>query len=82
MQFMEKGPLLNNAYIYATKDERAKIDKKPHYRQSAIVFALLAAFFACVFFAVTLNKTQIFWIAGFLLLFLLVYAVVSSIKTK
>ncbi len=27
--FMERGFLLNNAYIYATKEERKTMDKKP-----------------------------------------------------
>ena len=31
-QFAEKGFLFNNAYLFATKDERAKMEKKPYYR--------------------------------------------------
>ena len=34
--FTERGFLLNNAYIYATKEERETMDKKPYYRQSAV----------------------------------------------
>ena len=30
LQFLEKGFLFNNAYLYAPKEERTKIDKKPH----------------------------------------------------
>lgn len=30
LSFMQKGFLLNNAYIYASKEERKKLDKKPH----------------------------------------------------
>lgn len=45
LSFMQKGFLLNNAYIYASKEERKKLDKKPHYRQSAIVFLLLGIVF-------------------------------------
>ncbi len=48
MSFAEKGFLFNNAYIWASKKERETMDKRPHYRQSAIVFALLAAVFACI----------------------------------
>ena len=49
--FAEKGFLFNNAYIYATKQEREKINKKPHYRQSAIVFFVdrFDLFVKCVF---------------------------------
>lgn len=38
LQFNEKGFLLNNAYIYASKQEREAMDKKPYYKQSGIVF--------------------------------------------
>ena len=41
--FKEKGFLFNNAYIWASKQEREQMNKKPHYRQSAIAFALIAA---------------------------------------
>ena len=31
--FKEKGFLLNNAYLFASKEEREEMDKKSHYRQ-------------------------------------------------
>ena len=36
--FREKGFLFNNAYLYASKEEREVMNKKPYYRQTAIVF--------------------------------------------
>ena len=45
MQFHEKGFLFNNAYIYASKEERETMNKKPHYKQSGIVFALIGVIF-------------------------------------
>ena len=50
--FQNKGFLFNNAYIYASKEERGKMDKKPYYRQSAIVFCILSAVFTSLFFDV------------------------------
>lgn len=38
LQLKEKGVLLNNAYIFASKQERETMDKKPHYKQSGVVF--------------------------------------------
>ena len=46
--FREKGFLLNNAWLYASKEQRAEINKKPYYRQSAIVFCILSAVFIVV----------------------------------
>ena len=44
-QFREKGFLFNNAYIYASKQERETMDKKPYYKQSGIVFAMIGIIF-------------------------------------
>ena len=37
-QFKEKGFLFNNAYLYASEEERKKMNKKPYYRQSGNCF--------------------------------------------
>ena len=34
--FLERGFLLNNAYLYASKEERKTMNKKPYYKQSAM----------------------------------------------
>lgn len=82
MQFREKGILFNNAYILSSKQEREKIDKKPHYRQSAVVFALIAIIFLCLSVEVV-TKTG--WLFGLMWLFVaivLIYAISSSIKSE
>ncbi len=53
--FREKGFLFNNAYLYASKEERDMMDKKPYYRQSAIVFLMIGVIFL-------LNAISIFFI--------------------
>ncbi len=80
LQLKRKGVLLNNEYFYATEEERKKIDKKPHYIQSGVVFALLAATF--LFFGLRFFL-DIAWLYAAAVLFLLVtvvYAVISSVK--
>ena len=52
--FREKGFLFNNAYLYASKEERATMDKKPHYRQSAVIFLMIGIIFL-------LNAMSSFW---------------------
>jgi len=79
--FMEKGFLFNNAYIWASKQEREKMDKKPHYRQSAIAFAIITAVFVCMALECVLL-TGWLWIAvGVLSVSVLVYAIASSVKS-
>lgn len=36
--FMEQGYLLNNAYIYASNEERASMNKMPYYKTIGFVF--------------------------------------------
>ena len=77
--FMEKGFLFNNAYIYASKQEREKMNKKPHYRQSAIVFLLLGLLFLLIALAVLLEANWICYVGIALVIVTLIYAIVSSV---
>lgn len=78
--FKEKGFLFNNAYVLASKQERERMDKKPHYHQSAVVFALLTAGFLCMAIECVLL-TGWLWVAGVAIaIAALIYAIVSSMK--
>lgn len=82
MHFNCKGFLMNNSYIYASKEKRKSMDKAPHYRQSAIVFLLLSIMFGSMGVWM-LTNIKIFiiltWIA---LCMTIIYAVVSTIKLE
>ena len=80
--FMEKGVLFNNAYIYASKQEREKMNKKPHYRQSAIVFLLLGIVFLLLALAVLLEAYWISFVGVAVVIITLIYAIVSSIMIE
>ena len=77
--FMEKGFLFNNAYIYASKQEREKMNKKPYYRQSAVVFLLLGLLFLLIALAVLLEANWICYVGIALIIITLIYAIVSSV---
>jgi len=79
-QFKEKGFLLNNAYIYATKEARKTMNKKPHYRQSAIVFFQLGIIFLLIAIEMLLDTGWILGIVIGLMILLIIYAITSSIK--
>lgn len=80
--FKEKGFLFNNAWLYASKKERSSMDKKPHYRQSAIVFLLIGMIFLLNAVEVLLNTGWIFYVVIMLAVAAIVYAVYSSIKIE
>lgn len=77
--FMERGFLFNNAYIYATKEERKAMDKKPYYRQSGVVFCLLSAAFVVIGLSVLFRNGKIGLLVIPLAAAAIIYAVVSSI---
>ena len=87
LQFKEKGFLFNNAYVWASPEERKRMDenkesKKPHYRQSGFVFLFLGI--CCLIYAVYIITGRIwlsllFWI---FVIITLVYAVVSSVQIE
>lgn len=79
-QFKEKGFLFNNAYIWANKQEREALDKKPHYRQSGIVFALCTVLFSIMGVECVLLTGWLWLAVGVLAVILFVYAVTSSIS--
>lgn len=78
--FWERGYLLNNAYIYATEKERKAMDKRPYYRQSAIVFCLLSAVFAVIGLSLILQDDRILLLEIPLTAGVLIYAIVSSVQ--
>ena len=80
--FMEKGFLFNNAYIYASEQEREKMNKKPYYRQSAIVFLLFGIVFLLIALAVLLEAYWISFVGVAVVIITLIYAIVSSITIE
>lgn len=79
LQFLEKGFLFNNVYLYASKEKRKKMDKKPHYRQSAIVFLMLCLAFVMFGLNLITGKVLFFVIGIYLIVTVLIYAIVSSV---
>jgi len=80
--FMEKGFLFNNAYIYASKQKREKMNKKPHYRQSAIVFLSIGSIFLLNALAVLIDANWILYVVTAIVIITVIYAIMSSIMIE
>ena len=80
--FNEKGFLLNNAYLYASKQERERMNKRPYYRQSAVTFMLLGLGFALIGFDIIFNVDWLYYIAIIISLIAVIYAILSSISIE
>lgn len=79
---LERGYLLNNAWIYATKEERKSINKKPYYRQSGIVFCLLGLLLTVIGLSALLQSSGLLWLEAALAAGTVAYAIVSSIRIE
>lgn len=77
--FAQKGFLLNNAYIFASRQERKAMDKKPHYRQTAIVFMLLGFIFLLHALGILFDAGWTVYPAAVITVSVVVYAAASSI---
>ena len=78
--FLERGFVLNNAYIYASKKERDSMNKKPYYRQTAIVFCLLSLVFIIIGLSVIFRNSKIELLQIPVIAGAIIYAVVSTIR--
>ena len=78
--FLERGVLLNNAYLYASKEERKTMNKKPYYKQSAVVFCALSAVFLVVGLSLVLHKEKILLLEIPLVVGVIIYAITSTVK--
>lgn len=82
LQFNEKGFLLNNAYIYASKQERKNMDKKPHYKQSGIIFVSIGTIFLIDAIDIILQTGWLLYLVIGVAIVAIVYAIVSSIMIE
>ena len=78
LHFLEKGLLLNNAYLYASKGARETLSKRPYYRQSGTVFAMLGTIFAINTADVLWQTSWLFFVSMAMMFVTIVYAVISS----
>lgn len=78
-QFKQKGFLLNNAYLYASKEERESMNKKPYYIQTGIVFVLLGLVFICEALTAFTKTVWITYCAIAIAVIAIIFAIVSSV---
>ena len=80
LHFAKRGFLLNNAYIFASKEQRKTMDKNKYYRQSAVVFCLLSAVFALIGLSLVLHNDKITLLEIPLFAIVIIYAIASSVR--
>lgn len=86
-QFKEKGRPFNNAYFWASQEERKQMDKnkeskKPYYRQSGFVFMLVGLILLIFSVYIVTNWMWIYIVLWAFIIIAVVYAVVSSVQIE
>ncbi len=81
-QFKERGYLLHNAYVYASKEEQKKMNKRPYYQQSAKVFFGIGIIFILNSLQVVVKKTWVFYMILVFAFVLIVYAIGSAMDSS
>lgn len=76
-----KGPILTNTYLFATEEERKKLDLKREYRLATVIFSLQAVAFAFLTIYILKNWKECRFIAIGLILCSAVYAIRESVKS-
>jgi len=82
LQFNEKGFLFNNAYIYASKQERETLDKKTYYKQSGIVFIMLGIIFVLNAMEMIFETDWLFYVVMAVAVIAIIYAIVSTVAIE
>lgn len=85
LQFKEKGYLFNNAYFWASQEERKQMDKnkerkKTHYRQSGFTFIFIGISLLVFAIYIATDWTWMHITFWAFVIITVVYAVVSSIQ--
>ena len=81
-QLQCKGYCFNNAYIYASKEERETMYLRPYYKQSGVVFLMLACLFLLNGLRIVFDIKALLYVSFVLIAAIIIYAVVSSIRIE
>lgn len=79
LQLCERGVPLNNAYLFASKEERLKMNKSPRFRQSGIVLLLCGGTLTTIDLSIVFNVSALLYLGFGLIGAALIYAIVSEI---
>lgn len=78
----EKGPILSNTYLWATSDERKKMNKSAEYHLVTVIFGILGMIFLLLTIRTLSSWSWINYIIGILIAVVIIYAIVNTIKSE
>ena len=73
---------MSNTYLFASEEERSRMDKKAEYHMVSVVFGILAVIFAFLTVYIITSWEGCLYIALVLFACVIVYAVKESVKSR
>ena len=78
----QKGPIFSNTYIWLSKKEREKADRKAEYRLVSVIFGGLSVGFLLDTLYIFFNFKWAFILMWIVFAFIFIYAIYDSIKSS
>ena len=76
-----KGPIISNQYLFASKQEREKLKTKKEYKNSAIIFSFLGLMFLLEAISVYYEISWLSFVVVILSVILIVFVIFISVKS-
>ena len=77
-----KGPIFSNTYLWLSKEERKKVDKRSEYKLVTLIFGCLAIIFALLSIYIFTRWAWSYVLMWALIVFVIIFAIVNSVKTE
>lgn len=77
-----KGPILSNSYIFASDEEKRRMDIKQEYRLVTIIFGCLTGIFSLLSLFIFTEFKFFLVLMWILIVFVTVYAIVDTVKSE
>ena len=78
----KKGPIFSNTYIFASKEERKRIDVAAEYKLVTIIFGCLAAVFAFLALYIFTEWKCFYILMWIFIIFVVIYAIIDAVKSE
>lgn len=77
----EKGPILSNTYLFASNEERKKMDLSTEYHLVTIIFRILGLIFLLLTIRILTSWAWLNYFMGLLIVYVIIYAIRETIKS-
>lgn len=78
----EKGPILSNSYLFASNEERKRMNLSAEYHLVTIIFRNLGLIFLLLTVKILTSWFWLNYFLGILIVYVMIYAIKETIKSE